>query len=53
VLEAVQLPAGIAHLDAGLAHVDADGFTHFEWVWGWGGSLESGGLRGCDDLCCR
>jgi len=29
VLEAVQLPAGIAHLDSGLADVDADAFPHF------------------------
>ena len=28
VLEAVQLPAGIANLDAGLADVDGDNLTH-------------------------
>merc|ERR1719198_288885 len=28
VLEAVELPAGVAHLDAALADVDADHFTH-------------------------
>ena len=27
VLQAVQLPAGIANLDSGLAHVDGDAFT--------------------------
>ena len=30
VLEAVQFPAGVAHLDAGLAHVERDGFTHLK-----------------------
>jgi hypothetical protein len=29
VLQAVQLPAGIAHLDSGLPDVDTDTFTHF------------------------
>ena len=29
VLEAVELPAGVAGLDAALANVDADDFTHF------------------------
>jgi len=28
VLQAVQLPAGIAHLDTGLADVDGDDLTH-------------------------
>ena len=28
VLEAVELPAGVAHLDAGLADVDGDALTH-------------------------
>lgn len=30
VLEAIELPAGIAHLDAGLANMNGDHFTHFE-----------------------
>jgi hypothetical protein len=29
VLQAVQLPAGIAHLDSGLADMDTDAFTHY------------------------
>jgi len=34
VLQAVQLPAGIAHLHSGLADMDADAFTHDEGlVW--------------------
>ena len=32
VLHAVELPAGVAHLDSGLADVDADAFSHDE---GW------------------
>ena len=28
VLEAVELPAGVAHLDAGLADVDGDALAH-------------------------
>ena len=28
MLEAVQLPAGIAHLDSGLADMDRDAFPH-------------------------
>ena len=32
VLEAVELPAGVAHLGAGLAHVDGDALTHVEVV---------------------
>ena len=28
MLQAVELPAGVAHLDAGLADVDADAFPH-------------------------
>jgi hypothetical protein len=27
VLQAVELPAGVSHLDAGLAYVDGDAFT--------------------------
>ncbi len=30
VLEAVELPTGVAHLDAGLADVDGDAFAHDE-----------------------
>jgi hypothetical protein len=30
VLEAVELPAGVAHLDAGLAHVNGDALAHGE-----------------------
>jgi hypothetical protein len=30
MLQAVQLPAGIAHLDSGLADMYADTFTHFD-----------------------
>ena len=30
VLHAVELPAGVAHLDSGLADVDADAFSHDE-----------------------
>ena len=29
VLHAVELPAGVAHLDAGLADVDGDDLAHF------------------------
>jgi hypothetical protein len=29
VLQAEELPAGVAKLDAGLAHVDAEALTHF------------------------
>ena len=36
MLEAVQLPAGVAHLDAGLAHVEGDSFAHCGSVL-WGG----------------
>ena len=28
MLEAVELPAGVAHLDTGLANVDRDAFPH-------------------------
>ena len=28
VLKAVELPAGVAHLDTGLANVDGDAFPH-------------------------
>ena len=28
VLKAVELPAGVAHLDSGLANVDRDAFPH-------------------------
>ena len=28
VLHAVELPAGVTHLDSGLADVDADAFSH-------------------------
>ena len=28
VLHAVELPAGVAHLDTGLAHVHGDAFPH-------------------------
>jgi hypothetical protein len=38
VLQAVQLPAGIAHLDTGLADVDGDDLTH-----GW--RVEESGRR--------
>jgi hypothetical protein len=31
VLEAEQLPAGIANLDTGLTDVDGKSFTHFLW----------------------
>jgi hypothetical protein len=30
VLQTVQLPAGVAHLDTSLANVDTDTFTHYE-----------------------
>ena len=32
MLQAVELPAGIAHLDTGLADMDGDDFTHFEGI---------------------
>ena len=33
VLHAVQLPAGVAHLDSGLADVDRDAFPHDDISW--------------------
>ena len=41
VLKAVELPAGVAHLDSGLPNVDRDAFPHgaglrLAWfVWNW------------------
>ena len=33
MLQAVELPASIAHLDAGLANMDRDDLTHFDaWI---------------------
>jgi len=32
VLQAVELPAGVANLTASLANVDGDAFTHFEKI---------------------
>ncbi len=37
VLQAVQLPAGVAHLDAGLADVDGDALAHVAVGGGGGG----------------
>eukprot|EP00325_Prymnesiales_sp_UTEX-LB-985_P005882 CAMPEP_0174700364 /NCGR_PEP_ID=MMETSP1094-20130205/5334_1 /TAXON_ID=156173 /ORGANISM="Chrysochromulina brevifilum, Strain UTEX LB 985" /LENGTH=71 /DNA_ID=CAMNT_0015897829 /DNA_START=1 /DNA_END=212 /DNA_ORIENTATION=- len=32
MLEAVELPAGVARLDTGLTEVDGDDLTHFIWI---------------------
>ena len=32
VFQAIQLPAGVAHLDTGLSDVDRDDFPHDEWI---------------------
>jgi len=35
VLQAVELPAGVADLASGLADVDGDCLTHGGWFWFW------------------